>query len=192
MKFEFLGLYPLTDLCIALPKLDKLEAIEAKKPPPPLGFWSELLDEAISQTLTLILKKTQNCTYSTTNLFESDLQFKCNTNRSNQMDGEKWYREYMYAIYDYNIAERQLGRGVIFVGGFFLLFEVKNETMIRFSPSKLLLVKVVFWFLELSKAAEGARMLQCRPCAVSGKKQIIWEYYGSKNKNLLYSNIRFF
>jgi len=27
--------YPLTDLDIALPKLDKLEAIEAKKPPPP-------------------------------------------------------------------------------------------------------------------------------------------------------------
>lgn len=137
------------------------------------------------------LKKTQNCTYSTTNLFESDLEFKCNTNRSNQMDGEKWYREYMYAIYDYNSAERQLGRGVIFVGGFFLLFEVKNETMIRFSPSKLLLVKVVFWFLELSKAAQGGRTLQCRPCALSGKNRLFENIMVSKNKNLLYSNIRF-
>lgn len=29
--------YPLTDLDMAVPKLDKLEAIEAKKPPPPLS-----------------------------------------------------------------------------------------------------------------------------------------------------------
>lgn len=43
--------YPLTDLVMAVPKLDKLEAIEAKKPPPlplPLSLCLGSLGGAIS------------------------------------------------------------------------------------------------------------------------------------------------
>ena len=38
--------YPLTDLDIALPKLDKLEAIDAKKPPLCFGSFEPIFDRS--------------------------------------------------------------------------------------------------------------------------------------------------